>query len=96
MSMLRTDHAKGAAMLRDLPVLPGDVGLGEVTASLSCCRAFLGSSFVQEQQKAGGGEQRAQGSTCKASADEGGIRSKKECFWDAILAGGVNLGLMSS
>ena len=41
MSLLSTDPAKGAAVLKDLPVLAGNAGLGEATASPSHCWAYL-------------------------------------------------------
>lgn len=41
MSLLSTDPVKGAAMLKDLPVLAGDAGLGEAMASPSCCWAYF-------------------------------------------------------
>lgn len=93
MSLLSTDPVKGAAMLKDLPVLAGGAGLGEAMASPSCCWAYLdlhGCLTKLESWERMSKELRE--ALVKAKAEEREMGSQRECSSNAILAGGVNVG----
>lgn len=79
-------------MLKDLPVLTGNAGLGEATASPSHCWAFLDLYISLAKPESWERVSRAQGSTCEAKANEGEMGNQREWSEDALLAGGVNLG----
>ena len=93
MFLLNTDPVKGAVMLKDLPVLAGDAGLGEAMASPSCCWAYLdlyGCLTKLESWERMSKELRE--ALVKAKAEEGEMACQRECSSNAIIAGGVNVG----